>query len=926
MSNPAQSLNNRVEWHGVLSSLGSPSTQWTLPAQASCPLCSDGVITVYEDFVVGGQWHHCPNCNSSGDLIELASRAWNLSIQATIVKLGRTGFDLPLEEQPIEKFIEQHVEYRQRLAKLWDDARTQMLAPSHELEKLKDKFKLHSAVPKDRWQKGPGSLLGSMDTQTIERTFAPGVMLHADENGQRSSPSEHAIFQGGDWNDALVLPYYDLPGRISGFLFVGRSGRSPDDFVYRRANLGPRGNQYCSATAEVGLAMHPEAIEVAANWNHFVVATTLPMTGLSLQMRNFEQSQRALPLIVWTDSLSGADRPQNRQRAKTTNAWQMLGNRQVIFWMPEFCLATIKQAIAINGRISTVGPRNYNARNLKDFIRRYTPQGLTTHIMDSSKDWPSALSKSFGNMSNTVIERHCERMQLDGIDVEQAIKKCSSDAQQRVRGVLRQAPQRTVQTTNGGWIVERAGQWHLRHSSLGTESMISDGIQRIDCLLNHDRTKKPIARGRIIYEQTEVKFQEPLERIEKGGFHWMREVLLQKGVGFLRFPTNHRGQMVEVANIFHQPTIETAITAVGWNEKYRQFVFPKFSIENSGEVIHPDNLILDRPIPARNLNQTGVHPNLHAPTLDLSRETTQLFWAVLSCMIANVTAPACHQSRAGIALCGTGAEIVGTALASALGCIRLEMGSAKDVRQALDTEQLHHWPLLGMARGGLQRRHRRELLRREPNRQRNLVFSVDWCDARLLAIDDQWHVVEWSRAVDISPALRKYAKVFIIAYLQDLSRRRLSLGDWTTLSDCHAENVLKDMGRFVRERGGKDAPILAAAEKIRPAQRHGHAAVIVELAAQWRRTGKLSLLEDDGKIHSAAIVRMEANDAYRFPHLLLSKLTKDAGVDIPTSMQVTAMLDNAGVLVEKQHDAWLIKGDWFKEHLEAAAVPLQIVG
>jgi hypothetical protein len=325
MSNPARSLNASVDWQWLLRELGSPVIQSSLPAKTSCPVCHAGVLNVYEDFIASGQWHQCRDCSSTGDLIELAAKSWKLSIPSTIVKLSRLGFDLAYDQNAISKYTKQHVEYRQQLSELWRDAASEMENPSGELQRLIGLFNLRCDVPVARWQAGPGSLLGGTTTEKIERTFAPGVMEHADEKGQRSSPSEHAIFTGPGWRDSLVIPYYDLPDRICGFLFVGREGRYPEDFAFQRANIGPRGNQYRPVVAEAGLAMHPKALESSNEWDRLVVAVSRPLTTLALQCRHFEQSLEPLPLVSWYDSLRRKSQHESGQRVRTQNAWQMLG-------------------------------------------------------------------------------------------------------------------------------------------------------------------------------------------------------------------------------------------------------------------------------------------------------------------------------------------------------------------------------------------------------------------------------------------------------------------------------------------------------------------------------------------------------------------------------------------------------------------------
>lgn len=253
MPNPARTLNVSVDWQHLLRILDTPCLELPLPAHTLCPVCRAGVMTVYEDHVAGGQYYHCPDCDSAGDMIQLASRAWNLSLDATVAKLARCGFPLQSERSVISKYIEQHLLSQERLTELWSQAAQSLINPSGEIQRLLHRFNLACDVPPERRMLGPGSLFGGIATSEAERAFAPGSMSHADANGQQSNPSEHAVFPGRGWRDALAIPLYDLPKRICAFLFVGREGEYTADFVFHRANRGARGNQWGCPPVEAGI-------------------------------------------------------------------------------------------------------------------------------------------------------------------------------------------------------------------------------------------------------------------------------------------------------------------------------------------------------------------------------------------------------------------------------------------------------------------------------------------------------------------------------------------------------------------------------------------------------------------------------------------------------------------------------------------------
>ncbi len=122
MSTPPKSLNARVSWMWLLDVLEVSVPRPVLPALVRCPLCQHGQMTIMQDYLAGGQWFYCRNCGKSGDLIEIAAKAWGLSVTATIIKLTPRGFGLPTDSDSIRGYLIGHLEYRKRLHRLWQQA------------------------------------------------------------------------------------------------------------------------------------------------------------------------------------------------------------------------------------------------------------------------------------------------------------------------------------------------------------------------------------------------------------------------------------------------------------------------------------------------------------------------------------------------------------------------------------------------------------------------------------------------------------------------------------------------------------------------------------------------------------------------------------------------------------------------------------
>ena len=257
MSCPTRSLNARVPHRQLLDLLGCTVRTHSLPQLMVCPVCGKGGMLVYHDHIDHGAWYNCRVCNRYGDLLELAARTWKLELPQAIVRLAGQGFDLPADKEAIQRYQREHVHYRQRLEKLWDAAQQGLIHHSHALMRVMDRLGLHWLESVTRWHAGPGKLVGGLPKTDIEKCFAPTVMNNAAARHQKYNPSANAVFKGKSWGDVLVVPFYDLPGRISCLLCVGREGDPASDFVIKRTNRGCRGNQHVQEPFEAGLGFHP---------------------------------------------------------------------------------------------------------------------------------------------------------------------------------------------------------------------------------------------------------------------------------------------------------------------------------------------------------------------------------------------------------------------------------------------------------------------------------------------------------------------------------------------------------------------------------------------------------------------------------------------------------------------------------------------
>src|ERR1700687_773288 len=97
-----------------------------LAAQTTCHLCRRESLSLFRGRSGQGNWHYCHDCQSTGDLIELAAAAWGMQPDTALIRLYRSGWPIPndaLAPARVENYLVHHIQYRNRMRQLWNLAR-----------------------------------------------------------------------------------------------------------------------------------------------------------------------------------------------------------------------------------------------------------------------------------------------------------------------------------------------------------------------------------------------------------------------------------------------------------------------------------------------------------------------------------------------------------------------------------------------------------------------------------------------------------------------------------------------------------------------------------------------------------------------------------------------------------------------------------
>lgn len=903
MSNHHRSLNARVKVPPLLELLGCHVRLQGLPLRTHCPVCSEGVLTIYHDHVSGGGWHLCDRCGSQGDLIALVAAVHNVTTAEAIVHLAARGFDIATDDAAIRRYHAEHVQYDAQLVRLWNARRDWQPRLPQDFVRLTKRLGLQPEHWASRWPEGIGQIVGCLTKTQVETGFAPTVMQCAKARGESGSTSSFRVLHGEDWDIVAALPFFDLPGRIASFVFVGRNADPKRDFVIKRANRGTLGNQFRQPDAEAGLAFHPGIFEAAEMLDRTILAVSDPTLMLRLQVRHLHSHTRPLPLVCWYDSNCWPNWQVSGRRTRTCFAWQMLCGYKIVLWSPNgISVPTLRQAIAAGACISTAGPRRATSDAVREYLWKKPPADLWRHIVGQARPWPEALTADLEERKNAAIDTWLAQIEHERVPLESILTRCSAHVQERLNAAIHAAKWPRTIELNGNTVVEANTSWSLQRNGRPA-SLICNAILRIDRLVfDRDRGLACI-HGRILYGPHEVTVQVPLSEIEKDPFRYMRDLLLEKGHGLMISERRYSKHALQIAMTFQPPQQSEPLLRVGLDSGTGRLVLPSVTLVAGGQHEPTTAALVPEHIPATNLS-LRTDPIENYVTISAANPSIEkLTWATIACVATNIIATELEHLPTGLCLAGRGAQAVGTAVAESLGCVRLKVARAADVQVAIHAEQTHNWPIVLDPDRHLHRQQRHKLLRSDEHGRR-CITHAEWVTSRLLLLHDGWSVITAEQRLTIPENLPPQISAFLPAYLCDL------MGRWCSLHDGRDHvalplRVLRDIAEFVGQHGGDAERVLSAADVLIADGQADQPQLLIEVLGRLVSNGRLKLSPQ--LVRGAAIMTdIPSKDTLVLTHEALVRALSHLPTNLLDSSHVTRLLENSGVWRGTFQGAWLL--------------------
>lgn len=902
-------INPDIYWKDVCKILSITPDKPILPAQTACPLenCG-GKLTIYNDTGQGGQWYRCLGCGARGDMLHLLSSAWKLDVFDTLRRAVTSyGLRIPAEKLSNAKIARnfQRTTARYNLFyEFWQKARRRLVADDSMIARsLLRKLGLKTSLTDERLFDGPAKFIGVTDIVEME-----GVYKSSNKNAMGNLAKADRVAIGTNWADVLVIPFYDLPGRIKSCLYIGREASFPEDYLFLMTRWSTAfRREYLHGTPQfkdydAGLALWEASDHTTKAFGDSVFAMFDPLLALRLHCQHFKDHESTLPLVSAYIEKS--------YRTKADVWWQMPG--PIIFMGAGNNKEMFRHAAAVNGRVSTIG---FTAAGEVDKAHTLMPpKDWLKEALETAQPWQAAMERSIASMSVNDAEDMLAGLETTQEGINRFLSRCSIPLQERYRNVMSKRLSYKITMLREMPVVERNNEWHEDKF----HELICSAVLRIDRVIHNARTRQNYYIGRILYKDYEVPFEEDATVVEEDVFRWMRAKVLAAGLGLVIYDQDWTRAGLSLAVRFQEPKVYTDVTGVGWNKENRCFILPSYSIGHNGVVTFEKYITTTKRVPGVYLPAPG---QLSGGDIDEINKhpAACLFWALTTAVAANVIAPAIDYRTAGIALVGKHTYESARHFIESLGCVSYTGWTLPYKDEGKDTLDMlcgeHGWPIYLETMPALKAV---KLAWLKDIKAKNCIMPADWLMARSLEMNSGWYTIERQTQSIINRPLAPGFKV-LPSFLQYASEKRFAMSP----KKSFLNNINSLIADWYAEQGGKRRLVRSAMRLISNSAGHKRAE---QLSSAFMLT--VCQLHDEGLISigdkplRSGISRIYLHGDDR---LVISKanfnniLASNGALPVDTAA-ITAALAKTGILISDQTfndiPAWEINRNVFNKCLE----------
>jgi len=736
----------------ALSALGISPDQLLFPAVVGCPLCQKNTLHLFDDTTTNGIWLHCNSCFAHGDIITFGAALWNTSLEGAIDRFVELNLINPAEKDNAAVEYARAAERFDKFEQFWFAAESQIWGHHDDviacrLRELGVQAEINA-----------GGLVG----------VAYREQITALQKFVRRPPYR-AVRENGA---SLVFPYYDLPGRLTGFLLV----QYDEEFNTKQNFLAV--SQYKRGRVEAGYFLLRTALLPSTETlksTQFVLDD--PMWALTMQC---EMLRRGLSLLPVMASYTGVE------ANSVGGSWNAFAPVPRIFQSHTVSPELISRAAAARGYVAIVSPtQRMRNRLATDAMTRLVS------IRKNAETWQTRLSSTLAQMNEIAAHSFATRLTIMPDKLAPFLTKISGNfsagfADRVLTNVktcrdivprLSRPWQRTVIPKASGW-------WSVTNQHICAANIVINKIIQAD---DGEKTY----HGTIYLDGDELHFADGATKIERTGLlaYCAGIVASHKKVMMFDGRWNSRSHLIAID--LSRPELVCVSNRLGWDERAAVFRFANYELATDGTPT------IAAQTSAKNKHVTFPEPVAVAPPairqfLTPTAENA-FIWSVVATIAADLIDPVLRRDSVATAIPG-GGFATAAAIGEVLGCQhkRIDLLRRSDSSAAMyeRTAELE-WPTFvsnvfdaASLSPTVPRCHNRAVLAQLSPTAANVATSYGW------------QVIHGSAAPDTDFGALAYV---LPGYLQRALRQRMRISRTNPLTTLA---VLTDMHAWLAETYG----------------------------------------------------------------------------------------------------------------------------
>jgi hypothetical protein len=823
----------------------------------------------------------------------LTATVGNISPGSAILKLAARGLSIPpkfLEPDQIDRHIAR-IDRRKRNNAFWSAARLSTDNTGNTGPAQRKLGILPGAMLKPEWSRRGGRFVGHCTLRDADALLRPGLLDYRAKTNRTTigGTGWRPIFVGYNWKDLLVIAYHSLPGQLSGFLFIGREARWPEDFVFATCHG-------ISRAWAVGVAMFEAAMPLHKEFGDTVFVLEDPVLAVRTQLRHLMSTDTPLPLVgAWGSH-------------ESKSIWSSLPRRNLVHWTPTHDDRVITRARLSGGRVA-LAP---TSQAIAGHLERSRPVLALRNMLGAARPWDAALEALLSQLAPAKAEELVLNLKLRPDETSGFLRACADDTRARLSGLFMDAGRPRGVTISGKMVIEAGGAWRVARSG----ELVCDAVLRIEQVIR-SATGAVSYRGRIEYKGQTLPFCVPDSEIERDTLRWIKRKVGQAGLGEVVigsiFWSKH---MLTIAQQLEPPRSVRGLSSVGWDDTCNAFTLPQFILRGNGEIMAPDYVVpLETVLPAAGLAAPeSLTPGARV-ALAWGTESNQLFWATAACLLADILAPAIGFPRTSTALVGAGATTAGIATAIAFGCPAVTTLDDHGCILSASVHRMlssHRWPV--MVRRSFESATVALGSRALVQLPAGSIAVAGALAGRSLGLTNGWNVITCDQSA-VTDRIAEHGGTILRAYLKDLCERRLYL----EVNHGLLEAVHKDLVAWYSQFSASRA-ISGSWHYICPDAPDEHHNRFGRLISYMIDNGDLYLAPPTNQRFARQAIVLLGGDRACIPKVTVNEiLTRNQAIALDTGA-ISTQLRKAGVLFEEQDQdyiaRWVVPESWLRQHME----------